>query len=141
MKKQIVPVDLVTGDLTTLIILRSSGIFYTAQCGGIGCTHPSAEGFAIAVGEFAQDFDDCSFGCHYISDADNGEARQLLGEAFDKYCLEKCDGWRWNIRFDFDRVAEVQEGWLPVIVNGVIDEFYDFAFQNAKGFIHNGNCD
>lgn len=130
---------MVTGNLTALIILKRTGVHYSAQCGGIGCTHPTVEGFVFAIGEFAQDFDDCSFGCHYISG--DHDVQMKLGSAFDAYCVEKCKDWRWQIRFDFERVAEVQEGWIPVICNGVVDQFYDFALINAKGFIHNGNCD
>jgi len=142
MKKKIVSLERVVGwDDTALVLLKKTGVWYTAQCGGVSCTHPHAEGYAISIRDFAQDFDDCSYGCQYIGHKDNSEARMKLGKDFDTYCREKTKSWKWSIRFDFERVEETQEGWLPVIVNGMVDDFDDFIFENERGFIHNGNCD
>lgn len=138
-KKIIVPIDSVCGESTPLIILKNTGVFYTAQCDGLNCSHLAAEGYVISIGNFAGDFDECSFGCSYISQ--DLEVQMKLGDAFDLYCIERCDGWRWKIRFDFERVKEVREGWIPVICNGTVDDFYDFELVNAKGIIHSGNCD
>lgn len=137
----IIDIRSVVGELNAIIILHPTGIKYTAQCGGIGCTHPQAEGFAISVGNFGEDFNDCSYGCAYLDAPDMEEARKKLGSDFDDYCLDHTKSWRWNIRFDFDRVDEVQEGWIPVILNGKLDPFEDYTFQKTKAIFHGGNCD
>lgn len=131
-------VDSVLYDSTPLIILRETGIFYTAQCGGVSCTHPTAEGFVVSLGNFAQDFNDCAFGCQYISR--DPVAQLKLAKAFDEYCIKEMQGMRFEIRFDFERINELQEGWIPVIINGFLSDC-DVEFSNAKGIIHNGNCD
>ena len=135
----IISVDEVTHDITPLIILKHTGVFYTAQCGGMECQHPQAEGFVIGIGMFAQDFDDCSFGCQHIHH--EPKRQKKLAEAFDAYCRERTKNWRWKIRADFERTHEFMEGWLPVIVDGMFDDFYRTYFDNLRGIIHTGNCD
>lgn len=137
----VIDVDHVVNDNTALIVLENTGVYYTAQCGGIGCSHPRAEGFVLQIGEFAQDFDDCSYGCSYLNLPSYKGQREKLANDFDLYCQEQTRSWRWKIRFDFDRLDEIQEGWLPVIINGVLDEFEGTKFNNQKAIIHNGNCD
>jgi len=60
MGKILIGVEAVMSEETPLIILKETGILYTAQCGGIGCTHPQADGYVLGLGKFAQDFDDCA---------------------------------------------------------------------------------
>lgn len=132
----VVPVD-----DTALIVLAPTGISYTAQCDGLACSHPEAEGFVLNVGEFASDFDTCKYGCADLSRPDGEEMRQKLAEDFDKYAKEETAYWRYKIRFDWSRIDQTMEGWIPVLLNGKLDAFLDFEFKDAPGFIHNGNCD
>lgn len=136
-KKIKIDVYVVTGNNTPLIINHPTGVFYTAQCGGIGGTHPEAEGFVIGIDNFLQDFNDCAYGCSYIGQ--DSELQTRLANALDEYCKIMCEYWGFKIRIDFDRLNEIQEGWFPVIVNGRVSD--GFFAENAKGYIHNGNCD
>lgn len=85
----------------------------------------------------------------YVFDVEEAElsmpeikpARKRLADDFDEYAREKTKSWNFEIRFDYDRIREVQEGWIPVVLNGKLDSFEDYTFDNAKGVIHNGNCD
>lgn len=139
MNKIVIEIDrIVDTDNSALIMCHPTGVFYTAQCGGIACLRPEVEGYALnTIGGFAMDFDDCSFGCSYIY-KDNPDAQMALGKAFDEYAKEETKGWTFRIRFDFDRVEETLEGWIPVKVFGKID---DLEFDGDIGIVHNGNCD
>jgi hypothetical protein len=139
-----IDVDNVVGDeFVPLILLAPTGIKYTAQCGGMMCTHPEAEGFVIKLSSsFGEEINDCEHGCQYLSyNDDYGKGkRQKLAAILDLYLKNKTDGWRFKIEFDFERVDELQEGWWPVKVKGLLDEFYG-TYLNHRGFIHTGNCD
>lgn len=124
---------------TALIVLAPTGIRYTAQCDGIACSHPQAEGFVLNAGVFAADFNTCRYGCAGLSCVDSDELRRKLAEDFDKYAKEKTAYWRYKIRFDWSRIDETMEGWIPVVLNGKLED--DLEFQDTPGFIHNGNCD
>lgn len=140
MKRIKIEIDYVVPvDDTALIVLAPTGISYTAQCDGLACSHPEAEGFVLNVAAFAADFDTCQYGCADLSMPDSEEMRQKLAEDFDKYAKEKTAYWRYKIRFDWSRIDETMEGWIPVVLNGKLED--DLEFQDAPGFIHNGNCD
>ena len=142
MKEKIIDSSYVIGtDDTALIVCMDTGIHYTAQCGGVGCTHPKAEGFLISVGKFAADFDTCKYGCSNLDLPESEDQRKQLATDFDKYAAEYTKSWRWKISFDWSRIDETQEGWIPVLLNGKLDDFEEFEFVNTPGFIHNGNCD
>ena len=136
MKKVIEVFRTVGWDNTSLIILEKTGVYYTAQCGGVTCTHPEAEGYVINLGAFADDFDDCSYGCCYIPE--NPHRRMDLANDFNEYCEKGTRNWIYQISFDFERIEETQEGWLPVVLNGELD---GMKLNNVKGIIHSGNCD
>jgi hypothetical protein len=121
---------------TALIIAHPTGIFMTAQCGGVGCSHPSIEGFAIDLGSFMDDFDDCKYGCHHIPDLSEEEKKRLASDIDAELSNFK----PFMIRFDFDRIEEMQEGWWPIKVKGEIDK-WNRTHIDSIGFIHNGNCD
>jgi hypothetical protein len=131
--------DAVVGEgCTALIILKDTGVKYTAQCGGTGCTHPEAEGYLLGLGDFMQDFDTCEYGCNYM-DRDVKYQYELMN-AVNEYCEKNGGALGDAIRFDESRITEAQEGWMPVILNGVWP-YHNVIFQNDKGFIHNFNCD
>lgn len=134
-----IDVDAVVGyHSTALIVCASTGIFYEAQCGGMACTHPKAEGYVISLGDFMQDFDTCEFGC-FDMDQDPLNRIELM-EAANKYCASGESSFHKAIRFDYDRIEEAQEGWIPVKLNGKF-RFPEIEFVNEIGFIHNFNCD
>lgn len=138
--RKVIDIEYVVGeDQTALIVLEKTGVFYTAQCGGLGCTHPEAEGFVINVGRFASSFDTCKYGCSYLDMPECAEDRKTLAADFDNYAKEETKSWRWKIAFDWSRIDETQEGWIPVLLNGKVEDM--FEFENSPGFIHNGNCD
>lgn len=125
---------------TALIIQWPTGVKYTAQTGGIGCDHPECEGFLISLPEDFQEFDDCSYGCQNLWKMP--EAREKLANDLDKFFLER--GYKY-IEIDRERLAELSEGWWPVLYNKPIGErtasFEGTLPSPFKGYIHTGNCD
>lgn len=134
----VISVDIVNSEDTILILGFKTGIFYEAQCGGIGCEHPKFEGFVIALGKFMQDFDDCKYGCSHIQNIP--QQREKLASDLNVILINATSRWRYVIAFDFERISELREGWWPVIVSGVIDE-WNKTSGAFKGIIHTGNCD
>ena len=134
-----IEVESVVGeDSTALIVLHATGVIYTAQCGGMACTHPKAEGYVLSLGSFMQDFDTCQYGCLYI-DRDEKHQRELMA-AVNKYCNMDNSSLGKVIRFDESSISQAQEGWIPVILNGHWP-YHNVTFDNDSGFIHNLNCD
>lgn len=120
---------------TALIVLRHTGVKYDVQVGGMICNHPNPEGFVIDLGNFLEYFDSCPYGCSWL---DQQPDKQLeLGKDLDAILRAETDKWTYQVRFDFTRVKETQEGYFPVVITGKLDG-QDF---NEKGFIYNGNCD
>jgi len=132
-----IDVESVVGEQTALIVLKETGVKYTAQTGGIGCYHPESEGYVISLGSFMQDFDTCVYGCFYIHL--DIESQERLMKAVNRYCETNAPIGR-VIRFDESRISEAMEGWIPVILKGSL-MFPDINFNGEKGFIHNFNCD
>ena len=133
-------VEMVVGENTALLISYPTKINYEVQAGGLGCTHPTCEGFCLSVGNLGQDFDDCSYGCHHI-DQDE-DLQKKLAKALEQYLEERTKGWRYQILFDYDRLNELQEGWWPVVVIGKINGgILPTDKVNWKGYVHTGNCD
>jgi hypothetical protein len=118
------------------IILSNTGIKYTAQVDGVRCDHPEVEGFTICLGSCFDDFNSCKFGCQYISSEEALQRSLALG--FDKYCNREFKGLKFSFKFDYSRLDQSKEGWIPAILNGFID---DTEFKNAKCIVYNGNCD
>jgi hypothetical protein len=143
----IIDIDLVLSNTDTgLIISYKTGIYYKAQVGGLRCEQLKFEGILLPFGEFAQDFNDCDYGCCYLSEPEYKEQRQELAQDFDLLCINYFKGHMINLRFDFDRIDEVKEGWIPVLVSGEHCDITDdnnriIEFENVKGIIHAGNCD
>lgn len=130
--------NLVIPEGTALIINYPSGVLYEAQCGGMMCLHNKYEGFAIQLGYLFDDFDDCSYGCDHIQDIKN--QRDRLADDLNTMLITNTKKWKFNIRFDFDRITELQEGWWPVLISGVIDDWNGLQGE-FRGIIHTGNCD
>jgi hypothetical protein len=80
--------------IAILIVLYPTGVYYTDQCGGMSCTHPEAEGFAIEWELWDCDLDQFSKDENVLIS---------LNEV--------------NLRLDLDRLNETQENWIPVIAN------------------------
>jgi hypothetical protein len=139
----ILDLDELLEDSTSIVILKKTGIKYTAQCGGVGCTHPEVEGFAINLGKFGNDFNDCMYGCSYIGETENEEMNLKLAIDFNKYSKEyfRHDQRKIEIFFDYERINELQESWIPIVINGKFDIFNECYFDYCKGFLHTMNCD
>ncbi len=129
-----IDIDRITNE-TALIILHPTGIKYDVQVGGMQCLHPNPEGYAIGLGSFLEDFDSCEYGCQYLHQMP--EKQLELANDLDVILRAETDKWTFQIRVDIERIREIEEGYFPVIVSGKIDG----EPINAKGFIHNGNCD
>lgn len=107
---------------TAIIVTAPTGIKYTAQCGGIGCTHPEAEGFVFSLGSFAQDFDQCALGCVYLHGMDR-EVKEEFASKFNQYVNDyvSANQTHFTMCFDFDNIDLLQEGWIPVVFVGYVD--------------------
>lgn len=123
---------------SALILEHKTGVYYTAQCDGIGCSHPAYEGILLDFGSSFEEFDDCDFGCNHISDADNHEGRLKLAAELDKIFKEHHQKLTYKISFDYDRINDLMEGWWPIIFKG---SYFDVDYGERKGIIHTGNCD
>lgn len=123
---------------TALIILRPTGVFYTAQTGGVGCDHPKAEGILLPMPEWMQEFDDCSYGCQHLWQDE--AARTRLADDLDAFFAFKRHDF---IQIDRDRLRELSEGWWPVIYNAPIGDSFVQGQEPGpfKGYIYTGNCD
>lgn len=133
----VISVDRVT-DGTCLIIGAPTGIYYEAQCDGIGCSHPTYEGVALSLGEFMQDFDDCDYGCSHISDSIENQFKLALD--LNKKLIELTKPWMYHLSFDFDRLTQLKEGWWPVKISGTLDD-WNHVEGEFIGILHTGNCD
>ena len=123
-------------DNTALIILAQTGIFYECQCGGRSCHHNQAEGYVLNLYSFANGLTGCNYSCSYLQYLPD-ELNKFAND-FNQFCIKITDRWTYRIRFDFDRINETMEAWIPVVLNGELD---GNVFENTKAFIHNGNCD
>lgn len=121
---------------SAVIVCYPTGVRYTAQAGGIGCTHPSAEGFLLIMQDF--DIDDCSFGC---SNLDRLPGKRLkLANFINGVLIKETKGGKKELEFDFSRVDELQEGWWPVKIKANFGYWDNEPFEGI-GWLHNGNCD
>lgn len=130
--------DDIVPDGTAFIASYPTGILYSVQAGGMGCSHPECEGFVINMGDFGDSFDDCHYGCSDLSY--ESELRQRLAPILDSYLRIESIRTGRDVRFDFDRIDELKEGWWPVLLHGYKD-FYTEVPGTLKGYIHTGNCD
>lgn len=118
-----------------LIVCAPTGIFYTAQCGGIACAHPVAEGFCLPMFDILQ-VDQCDAGCTdigYVPSITESFAA-VLAERLPK----ETERYSFRLDFDYSRLSELKEGWWPVIVRGTM---HDVSDLNHKAYLHLGNCD
>lgn len=127
-------------DSAALVVCTPTGIFYTAQCGGMCCSHPVAEGFFLPMWELLPEIDDCDFGCSHLTKSpqnDRPDLRQKLAAAIDAG-LQRVPQMSFSLRFDFDRIDELQEGWWPLRITG---RLHDVGPLDHRCYYHSGNCD
>jgi hypothetical protein len=121
---------------SAVIVCHPTGVKYTAQAGGVGCTHPSAEGFLLIMQDF--DINDCSFGCYCLNRLP--DQREKLANLIHEMLIKSTKGGRKELEFDFSRVDDLQEGWWPVKIKASFGYLGDEPFRGI-GWLHNGNCD
>ncbi len=131
------------GDGAALIICAPTGIIYTAQCGGMACQHPEAEGFFLPIWELLPDIDDHEYGCSDLTKSprhDRPDLRQRLADAIDKGLSAEFQRrpLGFTLRFDHERIDELQEGWWPLRITG---HLHDVGPLDHRCYYHNGNCD
>jgi hypothetical protein len=132
--------DMMFGDRSVLMIQAETGVLYRFQAGGVRCEQVKIEGYVLDLYDFGREFDSCKYGCQYIGEIGNSEARERLFKDFKEYCKEYCGGFRFEIKPDWERRHEIIEGWIPVLVcGGYLD--HDFKEGGEEGYVYIGNCD
>ncbi len=128
-------------DSCALVICEKTGIFYTAQCGGLLCSHPAAEGFYLPIWDIAPEINDCDMGCSSISKAipqyDRPDLRDNLAKAIDIALESNLATYSFVLKFDYSRIDELQEGWWPLIITGTLHG----VELNHQCYLHRENCD
>lgn len=137
MVKTVIDVDDVVEN-TAIIISAPTGIFYSAQCDGVACSHPEYEGYAMPFGHFGQNLDDCSFGCSYLSRPGFEDERKKLADAIDRNAINYSEDMTMKVRFDYSRLDELKEGWWPMLLDG---KFFDNQYTNHPVIVCAGSCD
>lgn len=136
--KIIIDVDDVVLENTAIIISSPTGIFYSAQCDGVACSHPEYEGYVMPFGHFGQNVNDCSFGCSYLSRPGFEEEREKLARAIDVEAERYCEEMTMKVSFDYPRLDDLKEGWWPMLLDGM---FYGNKYSNHPVIVCGGNCD
>jgi hypothetical protein len=127
-------IDLDSFDADDLVIvLQKTGVIYTAQTGGMCCNHQKAEGYVLRSGNLAPSINHCIC-CSPLSDI---LIAKHIQEAINRYITE--NELSVEIKFDYDRLKEFQEGWWPLLVKG---KYFAIPFNYwTKIIYHSGNCD
>ncbi len=123
------------GHQTVFLVKYPTGVFYTVQVGGMACLQEKVEGFVIPLGEFFSEFNTCLYGCDNI--LGNTEIQEKLAYDIDVFLKEHTRFWSYQLFFDYGRIKELKEGFIPVIAIGNILGNNTVLF----GYLHNGNCD
>lgn len=114
------------------IVEETTGLIFDVQCGGMNCNHPTVEGYLIDMGEYAVDIDDCSFGCQHLQELP--DKQKELADHLQAYFDSNQYSQDFYIKFDYERLPQLQEGWWPVLI--MTD---NINWKTA--YIHTGNCD
>lgn len=117
-----------------LIVCSKTGFFFSVQADHHNCEQPMAEGFIIPV---ALEFSIPEELCEYSSRLTN-DKRMEIAIDIDKGLFQYNNHFIHGIRFDFDRVEELMEGWIPVSFS---TKPYRIDDKIYKGYICSGNCD
>ena len=120
-------------NLGFVVILHKTGVCFDIQCGGMACDHERPEGFVIVI-PWIDDFDDCQYGCMYLDQ--EPESRKKLANDLEKYF--KDSNLDHFIKFDFDRINELKEGYWPILYKLNIDNEKNTIYQYPKGYIEKG---
>lgn len=123
-----------------LVIEDYRGVIYNAQIGGMACNQTEFQGIPIMLRNFDKDyvFELHNHLCCNWHDKETIAARKMLADKFDTLS----HGFELEMKFDYDRIDELQEGCIPVVLNGVYDKFGAEYDCNGKiGMIFTGNCD
>lgn len=123
-----------------LIICKKTGVIYNGyQTGGNRCNAHRAEGFIIDISDFGKliNFDDCNMGCmnsYSPGKPDKNDPKRIAHSAAIEECLSKYTNcFIKKIKFDYERILELEEAWWPVII-----EIKQGIFE---GYIVGPNCD
>lgn len=120
-----------------IVVLWKTGVLYSAQCGGIGCSHPEVEGFYLAnVPEPLDMIDDCALGCCGLSN--DLVLKKKAANIIDEYL--KSDNVPYVDSFDYDNIGLFEEGIWPVKVT-CEDGVFGTNIINMSAVLFVGNCD
>jgi hypothetical protein len=123
--------DFIDDNQSAVIVCYPTGVKYTVQAGGTGCTHPSAEGFLLIFWDF--DIDDCSYGCFSLNRLP--DKRLELANHMNDLLIKETKGNRRELEFDFSRVDQLQEGWWPVKIEADFGYWKMSHLRGLGGFI------
>ena len=157
-KKVVIEVQSLSDCYTPLIISHKTGVWYTDQVGGYACYHPEEEGFLIYVSSsYADKIDSCKLLCLApigieFEDEDISE-RKAIADEINKLLLSAPNGYKDNMRIDYERLDWMTEGWIPVLYKMHLYHWdkYDILTSEGpkdaqelawvKGILCTGNCD
>lgn len=127
-------------DGCALVIQVPTGVKYTAQCGGMSCTHPNAEGVYLPMWDIAPDIDDCKEGCSDLTKSpkfDRPDLRMALADLIQA-ALNKPTNFGFQLCFDYSRIDDLKEGWWPLRIKGKI---HGIEGLDHACIYHRSNCD
>jgi Family of unknown function (DUF6210) len=141
-----------------IIICCDTGVRWFNQCCHIACRHNSAEGYLIY---FKSEADWSQERYEKIVNEDGklcnwpgyltGEDKKSTAEYIDSYFKGYKDGFIKEIRFDHERIEELEEAWVPVKITIDSDKLYYELYDSKsecerEDVVKNGyfcpeNCD
>ena len=130
------------------IVRHSTGVMYSNQAGGTSCDHPKAEGFFVPIilqkthddhTPFYEEFH------HYVCDIlpraihIDRHATTEIAKSVD----EVLSGYRYPFRVDMNALHELQEAWIPIIIDGEISLPFDILIGlfGMRAILTYPNCD
>ncbi len=123
-------------DAALLIVCTGDGPWWSVQCGGVQCNTRRAQGVVIQIGRSLIDVDDCSCYIHGFDKAANIAMANKIDSALQE---QTRNGALYQIKFDFDKINEMIEGWWPVLVRMYDDD--NDTWHDLAGYVSAGNCD
>lgn len=125
-----------------LIIRHPTGVYYSNQCGGMLCTHPEFEGYALWVNEEME--------CEYVThehlcgmtySEDWHQTWMQAASELNEYLSKLADSNTFTFEFDYDNIREMQEGCIPVLISGKWEQYDGPEYDRAPAILFTGNCD
>jgi hypothetical protein len=125
------------GHVVPIIMLSNTGIYWDHQCNHHSCSQNSGEGYIIGF-----DLNNFDFDSEKLCDWNENLDKEMLADEIDSALSKYSDCVIENISVDQERVQEIVEGWVPVLVclrnDGI---FLRHDGLGRKGYLCLPNCD